>query len=49
MFDTMFQGYLPENIQLRFLIETCKRGWEYLSFFIGNFIKIIKQYREDRS
>ena len=44
MFDKLFQGYLPDNMQLKLLIEICKRGWEYLAFFIGSFIRLLKKY-----
>ena len=43
LYDTLFQGYLPEFLQLRLLLEVCKRGWEYFGFFIAKFIKILKK------
>ena len=48
LYDKLFQGYLPEALQLRILIELCKRGWEYFSFFLGRFIKILRRYKNLR-
>jgi hypothetical protein len=45
LYDNLFHGYLPEHLHLKFLVELCKRGWEYFSFFVGNFINILKKYR----
>lgn len=45
LYDKLFQGYLPEALQLKILIELCKRGWEYFSFFLGRFIKILRKYK----
>ena len=27
VYDKLFQGYLPETLQLKVLLELCKRGW----------------------
>lgn len=48
LYDKLFQGYLPEALQLRVLMEVCRRGWEYLSFFLGRFIKILRKYKNLR-
>jgi hypothetical protein len=46
LYESLFHEYLPEHLQLRLLIEVCKKGWEYLSFFIGKFIKILKRFKK---
>jgi hypothetical protein len=48
IYEKMFQGYLPEYLQLRVLFELCKRGWEYFSFFLGRFIKLLKKHKSIR-
>ena len=42
MYDNLLQGYLPEKLQLKALLEVCRRGWEYFSFLICRMIKIVK-------
>lgn len=27
MYNNLFYGYLPEGLQLRALLEVCRRGW----------------------
>ena len=42
MYDHLLQGYLPEKLQLRCLLELCLRGWEYFSYLICRLIQIIR-------
>lgn len=45
MYSSLLHGFLPERLQLQLLIEVCKRGWEYFSFFIGRFIKTVRKFK----
>ncbi len=41
MYNNLFYGYLPESLQMQAVIETCRRGWEYLTFLISRLIKLL--------
>ena len=43
LFDCLLHGYLPPVLQLRALLETCRRGWQYLSFLMGRYLALLKR------
>ena len=43
MYDGLFQGHLPTDLQMKALLEVCRRGWEYLTFLICRLIKLLKK------
>lgn len=46
MYNNLFYGYLPDNLQLQAIIEICRRGWEYMTFLIYRIIRVLLKLRK---